>query len=197
MDRIFDPFFTTKEVGKGTGLGLSTAIAIIKNHSGFVNVYSEVGKGSTFRVYLPSSQVTELQAAVDAELPKGNGELILVVDDEVTICEIAKTTLESHNYRTLTASDGIEALALYAQYKDDISVVLIDLMMPLMDGSTTIITLQRINPQVQIVAMSGLMPNWTTAHNKSLSIKKFLPKPFTTQALLSTLQSVLHPNCDA
>jgi CheY-like chemotaxis protein len=191
MDRIFDPFFTTKEVGKGTGLGLSTVIGIIKSHGGFVNVYSEVGKGSRFQVYLPSSQVTETPAATDVELPNGHGELILVVDDEVTICQITKSTLESHNYKVLTASDGIEALALYAQYKDEISVVLIDLMMPGMDGSTTILTLQRMNPQVQIIAMSGLMSNWTTAQKRSLGIQYFLPKPFTSQALLSTLREVL------
>ncbi|MGH8001897.1 MAG: hybrid sensor histidine kinase/response regulator, partial [Brasilonema sp.] len=190
IDRIFDPFFTTKEVGKGTGLGLSTVMGIIKSHYGFVNVYSKMGKGSTFKVYLPSSQVTETQVAADAELPRGNGELILVVDDELTICEIAQTTLETHNYRVLTASDGIEALALYAQYKDDINVVLIDMMMPGMDGSTTILTLQRMNPQVQIIPMSGLMSNWTTAQKRSLGIQYFLPKPFTSQALLSTLREV-------
>ncbi|WP_246275696.1 PAS domain S-box protein [Brasilonema bromeliae] len=191
MDRIFDPFFTTKEVGKGTGLGLSTVMGIVKSHGGFVNVYSEMGKGSTFEVYLPSSQVTETQVATDVELPRGNGELILAVDDEATICEITKTALESHNYRVLTASDGIEALALYAQYKNDISVVLIDMMMPGIDGSTTILTLQRMNPQVQIIAMSGLMSNSTTTQNRSLGIQYFLPKPFTVQALLSTLREVL------
>ncbi|BAY47140.1 two-component hybrid sensor and regulator [Scytonema sp. HK-05] len=190
MDRIFDPFFTTKEVGKGTGLGLSTVIGIIKSHCGFVNVYSEMGKGSRFQVYLPSSQLTETPAATDVELPNGHGELILVVDDEVTICQITKSTLESHNYKVLTASDGIEALALYAQYKDEISVVLIDLMMPGIDGSTTILTLQRMNPHVQIIAMSGLMSNWTTAQKRSFGIQYFLSKPFTAQALLSTLREV-------
>jgi PAS domain S-box-containing protein len=194
MDSIFDPFFTTKEVGKGTGLGLSTVIGIIKNHGGFVNVHSEVRKGSRFQVYLSNSQVTETQAAANAELPKGNGELVLVVDDEATICEIAKNTLESHNYKVLTASNGIEAIALYAQEKDNIDMVLIDLMMPGMDGSTTILTLQRINPQVQIIAMSGLMVNWTNAQKTSLGIQEFLPKPFTALVLLSTLQFLLHPS---
>jgi PAS domain S-box-containing protein len=194
IDSIFDPFFTTKEVGKGTGLGLSTVMGIIKNHGGFVNVHSEVRKGSRFQVYLTSSQVTESQAAANAELPKGNGELVLVVDDEATICEIAKNTLESHNYKVLTASNGIEAIALYAQEKDNIDVVLIDLMMPGMDGSTTILTLQRINPQVQIIAMSGLMVNWTNAQKRSLGIQEFLPKPFTALLLLSTLQFLLHPS---
>ncbi|MHC5761911.1 hybrid sensor histidine kinase/response regulator, partial [Nostoc sp.] len=195
IDRIFDPFFTTKGLGKGTGIGLSTVMGIIKSHSGFVNIYSEVGKGSTFKVYLPSSEVTEPQAPVDAEVANGNGELILVVDDEITICEITKTTLETHNYRVLSTSDGIGALALYSQYKDDISVVLIDLMMPGMDSFTTILTLQRINPQVKIITMSGMMPNWTNLDNRnpSIQVQEFLPKPFTNQALLNALQKMLHP----
>jgi PAS domain S-box-containing protein len=191
IDRIFDPFFTTKEVGKGTGLGLSTVMGIIKSHGGFVNVHSEMGKGSCFQVYIPSNQVAETPASANEKIPIGNDELVLVVDDEVSICEIAKTTLETHNYRVLTASDGIEALALYAQYQDNISAVLIDMMMPGMDGSTTIITLRRMNPQVQIIAMSGLMVNWTLAQKRSLGIQKFLSKPFTAQVLLNTLQSLL------
>lgn len=183
MERIFDPFFTTKEVGKGTGLGLSTVMGIIKNHSGFVTVNSEIGKGSCFKVYLPSREVTETKAVIDAELPNGNGELILVVDDEVSICEIAKTTLESHNYRILTASDGIGALALYAQHMDDISLVLLDMMMPVMDGASTILMLQRMNPKVQIIAMSGLMSYESPAQKKSFGIREFLAKPFTAQVL--------------
>ncbi|MBD2353100.1 PAS domain S-box protein [Tolypothrix sp. FACHB-123] len=191
MDRIFDPFFTTKEIGKGTGLGLSTVMGIIKNHSGFITVYSEVGKGSSFKVYLPSREVSETNSVTETELPNGNGELILVVDDEVSICEIAKTTLESHNYRIITASDGIGALALYAQHMDEIKLVLMDMMMPVMDGASTILMLQRMNPQVQIIAMSGLMSYESPAQKRNLGIREFLAKPFTAQVLLNTLQKVL------
>ena len=192
IDRIFDPFFTTKEPGKGTGLGLSTAISIIKSHGGFVTVYSEVGKGSNFNVYLPSSQIIETEIPEDAELPKGNGELILVVDDEATICEITKNTLNSHNYKVLTASDGIGALALYAQHKDDIRLVLIDMMMPGIDGHATILKLQRMNPQVKIIAMSGLISHGSIIQNQDLQIQGFLAKPFSSEVLLNTLCSVLH-----
>lgn len=192
IDRIFDPFFTTKEPGKGTGLGLSTAMSIIKSHGGFLTVYSEVGKGSNFNVYLPSSQIIETQTPTETELPKGNGELILVVDDEITICEIAKNTLNAHNYRTLTANDGIGALALYAQNKDEISLVLIDMMMPGIDGPATIIKLQRMNPQVKIIAMSGLMIHEATIQKQGLQIQDFLSKPFTDEVLLNTLCSVLN-----
>lgn len=191
IDHIFEPFFTTKEVGKGTGLGLSTVMSIIQSHNGFVTVNSEIGQGSSFKVYLPSREATETNTITNTNLPSGNNELILVVDDEVSICEIAKTTLETHNYRVLTASDGIGALALYAQYIDEISVVLIDMMMPVMDGSQTIQMLQRMNPDIQIIAMSGLMAYEPHEQKQSLGIREFLAKPFTAQVLLNTLHEVI------
>lgn len=156
LDRIFEPFFTTKEVGKGTGLGLSTVIGIIKSHGGFVNVYSEIGQGTQFKVYLSAVEGNETQQAEDIAMPKGNGELILVVDDEIAIREITKISLQTRNYKVLTASDGIEAIALYAQHKNEITAVLMDMMMPSMDGPTAIRTLKKINPQVKIIAISGL-----------------------------------------
>jgi signal transduction histidine kinase len=154
VDRIFEPFFTTKELGKGTGLGLSTVIGIIKSHGGFVNVYSEVGKGTQFKVYLPVTQTIETDCipAVHKELPAGHGELILVVDDEDSIREITKTSLETNAYKVLTASDGIEAVALYTQHKEEISVVLIDMMMPSMDGPTTIRILQKLTRRSRLLA---------------------------------------------
>jgi PAS domain S-box-containing protein len=192
IDKIFDPFFTTKELGEGTGLGLSTVIGIVKNHGGFINVYSEVNKGTSFKVYLPSSDATNEQVSEnDGELLKGNGELILVVDDEVAIAETTKSTLENNNYRVLTGKDGIEAIALYAQYRNDIQVILVDMMMPSMDGTTTIRTLQKMNPHVQIVAMSGLNSSEATAADAGDGVKGFLSKPFTARELLDTLQRVI------
>jgi len=136
INQIFDPFFTTKPQGQGTGLGLSTVQGIVKGHGGFINVYSEVGKGSQFSVYLPLAEATnaESSSARRSEISFGEGELILVVDDEAAIREIAKGTLENFGYRVLTASDGAEALALYAEHKGEIAVVLTDMMMPLMNG---------------------------------------------------------------
>ncbi len=192
IERIFDPFFTTKEVGKGTGLGLSTVIGIIRSHDGFVEVYSEVGKGSQFKVYLPASEETASQPADNMELLTGHDELILVVDDEAAICEITKTTLESHNYKVLTASNGIEALALYAQHKNEISVVLLDMMMPEMDGMTTIRTLRRMNPQVRLVALSGLTSAEAITQSTGTNVQGFLSKPFATNELLKTLADVLN-----
>ncbi len=192
LERIFEPFFTTKEVGKGTGLGLSTVMGIIKSHGGFVKVYSKVGQGSKFKVYLPAVEDTQTQQPEDLELLAGHGEWILVVDDEAPIREITKITLEKHNYKVLTANDGIEAIALYAQHKHEINTVLLDMMMPEMDGLTTIRTLQKINSQVKIIAVSGLASSEKVTAAMGIGVKTFLPKPYTTQELLKTINGVLN-----
>lgn len=191
IERIFDPFFTTKEIGKGTGLGLSTALGIIKSHGGFIEVHSEIGQGTQFKVYLPTSEETATQLGENSELLTGQGELVLVVDDEAAIVEIISATLGSYNYKVLTANDGIEAIALYAQHQDKINVVLIDMMMPEMDGFTAIRTLQRMNPAVKIIATSGLDSNDNVNLAMSAGAKAFLSKPYTTQALLRTLHELL------
>ena len=191
LERIFEPFFTTKELGKGTGLGLSTVNGIIKNHGGFINVYTEVGRGTQFKVYLPAVQETETQQAEDLELPLGHGELILVVDDEVAIHEITKTSLETYGYKVLVANDGLEAIALYAQHKNEISVVLMDMMMPSMDGLRSIHVLKKLNPLVKIIAVSGLTSSDKVSVAMDSGVKAFLSKPYTAQQLLKTLHSVL------
>lgn len=191
QEKIFEPFFTTKELGKGTGLGLSTVTGIIKSHGGFVKVDSTVGKGSQFQVYLPAVESTQTQEAENIELPTGHGELILVVDDEAPIREITKTLLETHNYKVLTASNGIEAIAVYAEHHDEINLVLTDMMMPSMDGLTTIHTLQKMNPQIEIIAVSGLASNRQVAETSGTSVKTFLSKPYTANELLRTLDEVI------
>lgn len=192
VDKIFEPFFTTKELGKGTGLGLATVVGIIKSHGGFVNVYSQVGRGTEFKVYLPASEGTQTQHTEELEPPTGNGELILLVDDEAAICETTKTSLETYAYKVLTATDGIEAIALYAQHKDEISVVLMDMMMPVMDGPTTIRMLQKINPEVKIIAVSGLASSDKVSVAMGAGVKAFLSKPYTAQDLLKTINGVLN-----
>ncbi|MBW4563697.1 MAG: response regulator [Mojavia pulchra JT2-VF2] len=194
VDRIFEPFFTTKEVGQGTGLGLSIVMGIVKSHGGFVNVLSEVGKGTEFQIYLSATQATETDTTLVGHhaLPIGNGELILVVDDEDSIREITKTALEKNAYKVLVARDGIEAVALYTKHQAEISVVLIDMMMPSMDGPMAIRVLKKINPEVKIIGVSGLTSNHELIKTLGNNVATFLPKPYTSHELLENLQMVLN-----
>jgi two-component system cell cycle sensor histidine kinase/response regulator CckA len=192
VGRIFEPFFTTKEVGKGTGLGLSTALTIVRSHGGFINVYSEPRRGTQFAVYLPAVEAAaEAGALLQTDLPLGRGELILVVDDEDSIRQITKATLETFGYRVITASDGTEALGLYAQNREDVAGVLTDMMMPFMDGPSTIRALQKMNPQVKIIAASGLAGQDKAAEASAAGVQMFLPKPYTAEKLLKALAQLL------
>ncbi|VVB84418.1 Methyl sulfide methyltransferase-associated sensor [uncultured archaeon] len=192
MDRMFEPFFTTKEHGKGTGLGLSTSLGIVKSHGGFINVYSEVGKGTTFKVYLPAITTTETQKAEEPtrELVAGHGELILIVDDEAQIRDITSSALKTHGYSVLTASNGMEAIALYEQNREEIKLVLMDMMMPVMDGLAGIQELRKINPGVKVIAASGLTEK-DKLTKAAGTMNAFLPKPFTVEKLLRTIHGVL------
>jgi len=193
QSRIFEPFFTTKEMSKGTGLGLSTALTIVKSHGGFINVYSELHKGTQFSLYLPALDIPGAPdfAAAQTDLPLGQGELILVVDDEESIREITRGTLETFGYSVLTASDGTEALAIYADRKNEIAVVLTDMVMPFMDGPVTIRALQRMNPDVRIIAASGLGTGQRAGEGTLEGVAVFLNKPYTAEKLLKTLSQVL------
>jgi CheY-like chemotaxis protein len=193
LERIFEPFFTTKELGKGTGLGLSTTLAIIKGHHGFLRVRSDMGKGTQFHIYLPADAAKSAQPAQAAEpvLPRGEGELVLVVDDEVTVRQIVKQTLETFGYRVLVAADGVEASSLFTAHQQDISVVLTDMMMPVMDGLATIQVLLRMNPKVRIIAASGMSVKDMVARATRAGVKHFIPKPYSAETLLKTLAEVV------
>jgi CheY-like chemotaxis protein len=192
-DRVFEPFFTTKEVGKGTGLGLATVQAVVKSHGGFINVYSEEGHGTEFKVYLPSymGERDGAKASTSKGWQRGQGELVLVVDDEDAVRVITQQTLEAFGYRTLLAEDGADALATYMQYRSEIAVVLTDMMMPVMDGFATIQALRKINPDIRIVAASGLAANGMVAKAANAGVKYFLPKPYTADAMLKVLAEIL------
>ena len=193
VNKIFDPFFTTKEVGKGTGLGLSTVLSIVKSHGGFLNVYSEPGNGTTFSVCFPAMEATDgEEVAVQEDThPRGNGEMILIADDEAAVRCITQQTLESYGYRVTVAADGTEAVALYSMHRAEIAVVVTDMMMPVMGGQATIQVLQRLNPEVKIIAASGLANDGSAARAAAMGVKHFLPKPFTAQTILMALRQIL------
>jgi CheY-like chemotaxis protein len=197
QDKIFEPFFTTKELGKGTGLGLSSVLAIVKSHGGFINCYSEVGKGSTFKIYLPVSagpSDTEIARADQAKLPRGGNEVVLLVDDEEAIRSTSKKLLERFGYRVLLAENGAEAVSLYARQRNEIAVVLTDMAMPIMDGVATIVALKSINPRVKIISSSGLAVNGSTAKASGAGVKHFIPKPYTAEVMLQTVHKILQEN---
>jgi two-component system, cell cycle sensor histidine kinase and response regulator CckA len=187
LDQIFDPFFSTKQAGAGTGLGLATARSIVKNHGGFINVYSEPG-ATVFKVYLPALYETASDREENAPPPSvsGNGELVLVVDDEMAIRDVTAATLESFGYRVLTASDGSEGIALYAR-NSDIAVVITDMLMPVLDGPTTIRALRKLNPNVRIIGMSG----YTRQRTSGPAPDMMLQKPFRAADLLNAIHSIL------
>ena len=193
LPRIFDPFFTTKEAGRGTGLGLSMVRSIVKLHGGFVQVSSQVGKGSEFRIFLPALPAYEVPL-VPEELtatPIGAGQLILVVDDEASTREILRSALELYGFAVLGASDGAEAVSLCAEHRERISLVLIDSSMPIMDGPSCIRALRRLKPSLPIIVMSGSDWEERPAKEAGLVIEGFLLKPFTLDRLIRTVSEVL------
>jgi PAS domain S-box-containing protein len=195
LDKIFEPFFTTKELHKGTGLGLSTVMAIVKSHEGIINVYSEPGKGTIFKVYLPAMELSSEALKKQTQLvspPRGNGETVLVVDDEASILTITSETLQAFGYRVLTATDGAEAVAVYSDHENEIAVVLTDMMMPIMDGTAAIHALRQINPAIKVVASSGLGSVDGEANASGVSVKHFLMKPYTAATLLKTMRAILN-----
>jgi len=194
VDKIFDPFFTTKAPGKGTGLGLSTTLSIVKAHGGFINVYSEPGRGSSFKVYLPVDESAASNFQVQS--PKGSsssgrGEIVLVVDDEEAVRETTKWALEQHGYSVLLAADGTEAVAAFVEHRKEIHCIICDMMMPHMDGAATIRTIRRLEPTVKMIATSGLPSNGYVAEARGLGALAFLAKPYGTDLLVRTVGEAL------
>jgi len=195
LDKAFDPFFTTKTPGKGTGLGLSTALGIVRSHGGFLHVDSDVGRGSRFAVFFPTACEEggrpETPARVAAR--RGSGELVLVVDDEVAALQTVKAILQRSGYRVLTARGGAEALEIYERDRVEIRGVLLDMMMPDMDGLTVMARLRERDPHVQLIASSGLHVAGRTAETLAANRVPFLSKPYSDEQLLMALAQVLQP----
>jgi PAS domain S-box-containing protein len=198
IDKIFEPFFSTKAEGEGTGLGLSTAYSIVKSHNGFVDVESEAGEGTTFRVYLPVATSSDRRrgAGSSGELRDGQGELILVVDDEEFILSTARQTLEDAGYRAMTAHGAKKALEIMAQSGTEVEAVITDLRMPEMNGFELIRKLHAQFPNLPIIAASGMADGRTDAAVEA-GARAFLAKPFTAEKLQATLQDVMYSGEDA
>jgi CheY-like chemotaxis protein len=166
--------------------------SIVKSHGGFISVSTELGKGTQIAAYLPASkQLIEHSPPDIQQLPSGNGELVLVIDDEEAIRQITRSTLEAFGYRVLLASDGTEGIATYAEHKREIQIVLTDMMMPFMDGAATARALRRMSPKLKIISASGLADSAKSAEASRAGVNAFLPKPYTAEQLLRTLAEVL------
>jgi PAS domain S-box-containing protein len=192
LSSIFDPFMTTKPVGQGTGIGLYTVREIVKHHCGTVQVASTPGQGTRFVLYLPAVLEANLapQRPENQVLPCGHGELVLLVEDEATIREVSSLILQSHGYRVLGVSEGAEAITLYRERAREIDLVITDLAMPIMDGWALIRSLQQINPQVLIIALTGL-EDVDLVELGTLGVRKVLTKPCSAEMMLTAMQSVL------
>ena len=194
IPKIFDPFFTTKEFGKGTGLGLFTSLSIVHNHGGSISVESSAEWGTTFKVFLPACSSIPVQApdSANTEMPHGNGETVLVVDDEKTIATTTSLALKCKGYKTLTAITGHDALALFRLHADKIAVVLTDIMMPGIDGVELALSLKKIKPEIKIIACTGLQGESRKSELKAIGVQVILDKPYEAHKLLSVLHDVIH-----
>jgi two-component system cell cycle sensor histidine kinase/response regulator CckA len=197
IERIFDPFFTTKDVGKGTGLGLSNVQAIVKSHQGFITVQSTVNQGTTFRIYLPAlpsrakPAFSGPAATASSSLPVGHGEEVLLIDDDPGIREVVSHILERHNYRVTASATGLDGLEAFRLRQDETKLVITDLYMPGMSGATVIRALHAKDPGLRIIAISGNLKAPRLGEEVSADRLRFLPKPLTTEKLLTTVRHML------
>jgi PAS domain S-box-containing protein len=189
--KIFEPFFTTKGIGKGTGLGLSTALSIVKSHGGFIKVDSVVKRGTTFQVFLPAivSDKAAGSKTTHVELPAGHGELLLVVDDDTSIREMTRETLETFGYRVLTAANGGQAIAVFARHAEGIKLVLMDMMMPIMQGAESIEAIRKIKAGTRIILITGLPGDQLPQEGPKADL--VIQKPYTLATLLTTINDAL------
>jgi CheY-like chemotaxis protein len=190
-ERIFEPFFTTKEMGRGTGLGLAMVYGIVKGHKGFINVYSEEGKGTTFTIYLPATEKEAiLEEKPSAEILKGE-ETILLVDDEEEILNSMKEIMKFLGYHLLTAGSGPEALRIYEENKDGIDLVILDMIMPGMGGGETFDRLKAINPDIKVILSSGYSINGQAFEIMARGCRGFIQKPVNIADLSQKIREVL------
>jgi CheY-like chemotaxis protein len=193
-NQIFDPFFTTKEKGKGTGLGLSVVYGIMQAHHGFIDVDSTPGKGTIFHLYFPVPQengnTLEAQTLEETQISGGN-ETLLFVEDEALLVDMVQILLESNGYSVLTAKDGEEAVHMYQQHAQEISLVISDMGLPKLTGMSEFEKMKEINPHVKIIFASGFFEPDIRATLENAGAKGFLQKPYVIEELLSKIRSTL------
>ena len=189
--RIFEPFFTTKEIGRGTGLGLASTYGIIKNHGGFINVYSEKGHGTTFNIYLPASEKEVAEENKSAGDILRGSETVLFVDDEDIIIEIAEELFKDLGYKVLIARSGKEAIEIYEKNKELIDIVLLDMIMPDMSGSDTYDRMKELDPDIKVLLASGYSINGQATEIMDRGCNGFIQKPFKMKELSHKLREIL------
>jgi len=190
--RIFEPFYTTKGKGGGTGLGLSMVYGIVRNHSGFIDVYTEVNKGTEFRIFLPAA--ADLQEEITTktdELLRGNGEVVMIVEDEPMLRDLVADVLKEQGYRVLVASHGKEALELFDAGKEKVDLVILDMIMPEMDGQATFRALRKLNPFLKVLISSGFSQDNSVQRLLSDGAVGFVGKPYQTEDLLKAVANQL------
>jgi nitrogen-specific signal transduction histidine kinase/CheY-like chemotaxis protein len=195
LKNIFDPFFTTKEVGKGTGLGLAMVYGIVKNHDGNIFCESTLNHGTTFKIYFPAARKDKIAEELgEAQEVRGGSETILLVDDEEPIRELGEQVLKKFGYTVLQASDGESAVKLYQEKKEEIDLVLLDLIMPVMGGKRCMDWLLQINPELKVIIASGYSPEETVKEILEGGAKNFINKPFNMKEMLQAVRKVLDEN---
>ena len=191
MERIFDPFFTTKEMGRGTGLGLASAYGIIKAHGGYIDVDSRRGHGTTFSIYLPATEKEVQRVVRTAErVAKGTGK-VLLVDDEEVVLEVGQELLEATGYTVLTAKDGKEAIKVYRKNRDNIDIVVLDMVMPNMGGGEAYDRMKEMNPNVKVLLSSGYSIDGEASEILERGCDGFIQKPFTMKDLSGEIGKIL------
>ena len=193
LDNMFEPFFTTKHVDKGTGLGLATVYGIVKQNHGFINVYSEPGKGTTIKIYLPQHEgkAVEIQGESTEEIPQGNSETILLVEDDLPILKLAQKILEGLNYIVLIADTPKGAMRLAQDHTDKIHLLITDVIMPEMNGRELSEQLQSLFPDLKCIFMSGYTANAIAHHGVLDEGVHFVQKPFAKNDLAAIVRKVL------
>lgn len=193
LDNIFDPFFTTKDLGKGTGLGLSTVYGIVKQNNGFINVYSEAGKGTNFKIYLPrhEGKAHELRVEISDAIPAGNGEILMLVEDEPAIMKMSKMMLENLDYVVLPANLPKEAIRLAEEHSGTINLLITDVVMPEMNGRDLANQIHNLYPNIKTLFMSGYTANVIAPHGVLDKGVHFIQKPFSKKDIAVKIRKVL------